>query len=123
MADSASFGFSAQITKNGESISDSHSVSYTPASIFKAVGKAETVTNSWVAIPFGSATTIRRFWVKNFDAAISIDIAIDNAGAKIFATIPPLESMFPHPVKSGATYYWKTSASTCSASVGFDGAS
>lgn len=123
MADSVTISFGAQITKNGDTLQDSASLTYTPASVFKGEGVSLTVTNSWVAIAFGGATTVRRFWIKNLDASISIDIAVDNAGAKIFATVLAGEFLPPLPTKSGQTYYWKTSSGTCTAAIGFDGAS
>lgn len=81
------------------------------------------VTTSWVAIPLGSLGSFDIIAAQNTDQTNYVQVALDNAGAKIFCRLPPGTGnnpgrpmlLMPEP---GATLYWKATGGTCVCNLG-----
>jgi hypothetical protein len=73
-------------------------------------------SSAWQAITLGSITgTAGMIAIQNLDASNFIQVALDNAGAQVFARIlPSLGAMFPPQTN---TMYWKADTAPCNAKV------
>jgi hypothetical protein len=76
----------------------------------------KTVTTSWTAIDVSMLGSVDLIAIRNTDATNFIQVALDNAGAKIFAKITAGRGMFLCG-ESTATYYYKADTASCDVEV------
>lgn len=76
----------------------------------------KTVTTSWTAIDVSMLGSVDLLGIRNTDATNYIQIALDNAGAKIFGKLTPGRGMWL-PGEPTATYYFKANSASCDVEV------
>ena len=76
----------------------------------------KTVTTSWTAIDVSMLASVDMIMLKNEDATNFVQVALDNAGAKIFSKITAGRSIFLCGEPT-ATYYYKADTASCDVSV------
>jgi len=104
-----------RVSKNNLSVSDTLALSE-DLSGTDYYAKSWTVTTSWVAIPLDALASFDLIFIKNTDATNYIQLATDNASAKIFAKLSAGRGCFLTP-DPAATLYWRANTASCVCNV------
>jgi hypothetical protein len=100
------------VANGSDSLSVQVNLTETPAGL-KFIGEPQSIaTGAWTAIALGSLASFDLLMLKNLDAANYIQVALDNAGAKIFGKLAAGRGMV-WPVEPGATIYAQANTAAC----------
>lgn len=111
MANEKQTSINFSVTKNGLRVADVLSLNE-DLSGTDFQGQSYTVTTSWTAVPLGALASFDLVFIKNTDSTNYVQLAIDNASAKIFAKLTAGRGAFI-PLDPSATLYWRANTASC----------